>query len=99
MLSVLMACQLMAGAADRPLIETDFDLQQVAPAGDSDTIVVTGRRRPSPRLIPLPNMREPTLPRADIPLFGDTHVSLDVEQGEVANAPSNRAMVKIRIPF
>jgi len=35
----------------------------------------------------------------DIPLLGDTHLSLDVEQGEVANAPSNRAMIRLKVPF
>jgi len=100
MLSLILAWQLVAGSAELPANDTDFDLRKAAPAArDGDAIIVTGRRRPSPRLIDVPGAREPILPRAQIPLFGDTRISLDVEQGEVANAPTNRAMVKVAIPF
>jgi len=99
MFLAFIAWQAVLGQADPARVESDFDLREVVPAPDADAIVVTGRRRISPRLAPLPGVDEPVLPRAALRLFGETAVSLDVEQGEVANGPSNRAMVKVRIPF
>ena len=99
MLALLMAYQALVGEAGARLIESDFDLGRAEPAADADTIVVTGRRRPDPRHVALPERRAADVPRADIPLLGDTHLSLDVEQGEVANAPSNRAMIRLKVPF
>lgn len=76
MLVLLIGYQLTL-ARDAP--EAGFDLRQVDPSAQAaDTIVITGRRQPSQRLLPLPGMPEPPRPRMEIWLPGHVRLGTDV---------------------
>lgn len=97
MLSLLVSLQLALAQAAPVAPEADFDLRQVDPdVAAGDTIVVTGRRRPSQRLAPLPDLTESPLPRLETNLFGKMRLGTDVEP-DTLGMP--RAMVKVKIPF
>lgn len=80
MLSLLVTSQLALAQAAPAAPEAAFDLRQVdSEAAAGGTIVVTGRRRPSQRLAPLPDLTEPPLPRLGAGLFGKVRLGTDVE--------------------
>lgn len=62
----------------------------------ADTIIVTGRRRASQRLQPLPDLADPLLPRAQLRLFGDAQLGPDVGP-DAGGTPS--IMLRLKIPF
>lgn len=100
MISLLLAYQLAPAEEGKGLLETGFDLRHAETAASSeDTILVTGRRLTNQRLIPLPPVDDRLLPSAQVRLFGDTDLGVEVEQGEVLNAPSKRVMLKLKLPF
>jgi hypothetical protein len=70
---------------------------------DPTAIVVCGHRREANpyRLPALPPAPEQTsiLPRADMRVFGDAHLSVETEQAGIGGAPSNRLMARLRIPL
>lgn len=72
------------------------------PAGDSEysEVVVCGRPdQDQYRLKPLPSRyADSTLPRAEVAL-GDGKLAADVEQVGVGGFPSNRIMLRFKLPF
>lgn len=100
MISLLLAWQLAPAPAGQGMLETEFDLRRAETAASTgDTIVVVGTRLTNQRLIPLPSVEDRILPRAEFRPFGDAHLGLEVEQGAVANATTNRVMLKLKMPF
>jgi len=97
MIAKLFLYQLTLAQAGQAFPEAEFDLRRVesAPAS-SDTIVVTGRRMASQRLIILPDLNEPAFPRAETRLFGNVRLGTDVEP-DAGGSP--RVMLKLKIPF
>lgn len=69
-----------------------------APAENGDVTVCA--RPQSDRLPRLPERyQEGALPKAEATVFGDAKVGIETEQGSVGGIPSNRAMVRLKIPF
>jgi len=94
-----LACHLSTGVAQaaQTAPEADFDLRHVDPDMEvADTIIVTGRRRASQRLQPLPDLTDPLLPRAQLRLFGDAQLGPDVGP-DAGGTPS--IMLRLKIPF
>lgn len=95
MLGLILTLQTI-GAGEIP---ADFDLRSVRPAPDPNAIVVTGRRTDQ-RIERPPIDTEPPLGRAETGLIGNAKIDLHVESGTLAGgASSQRAMVRIKIPF
>jgi CTP:molybdopterin cytidylyltransferase MocA len=97
----LLVYQLLSSGAGQSLEGVHFDLALARPAEESDeTIVVTGRRRNHRLKADLAETEAPLLPRADVGLFGSVRAAAEVEQSVLeGGAISNRAMVKLQIPF
>lgn len=67
---------------------------------DPDAIVVCARRDEPYRLGRLPQRaEEPAIPRAETTLLGKTKLAVEGEQAGVGGFVSNRAMVRLKIPF
>lgn len=100
MLFYLLLSQVAVLGTETALADVKFDLRNVPPATASpQEIVVTGRRKPDPRIRPLPETSQGS-PRAEIGLVGDTRVGIEVEQSGLAGgAVSNRAMVRVKVRF
>ena len=76
-------------------------IQRCPPDTSSGDVVVCGRTDPDRyRLKPLPERyaRKAEQPLAQVRIGGST-LSATAEQGSVGNIPTNRAMVKLKIPF
>jgi len=93
--------------ANAGYVASDFDLAKLKPTrgacrGDADVaeIVVCARRRGQDQRVSRGDPPvEPLLPKAELSLPGDVGASVSGEQGSIGNIPTNRAMVKVRIPF
>ncbi|WP_443970380.1 hypothetical protein [Sphingobium sp. CR28] len=95
---VLVICQLAATQGAASLDGVTFDLSK-AKQRDPDAIIVTGRRTDH-RLKTDNSPAEPPPIRAETRLFGNARASAEVEQSVLANgAVSDRAMIKLKIPF
>lgn len=69
-------------------------------AADPDAIVVCARRDEPYRLKPLPQRADdPAIPKAETTLLGKTRLAVEGEQAGVGGFVSNRAMVRLKIPF
>lgn len=88
---------LPAGAPE-PFDRIDFDLGKVKRSA-TDEIVVTARRRDEQRLPPLPATKEEALPRAETGIVGTLRGGVTLEQQQLPGAVSNRAMMKLKLPF
>lgn len=88
-----------AAPASEALAPIDFDLRTVKPA--TDEIVVTARRQDDQRMPPLTAyVAEEALPRAETGLFGNVRGAITAEQHALPGGViSNRAMVKLKVPF
>ncbi len=94
----LVICQFAVSLGAPSLEGVTFDLSRVKPS-DPDAIIVTGRRTDH-RLKTDNSPAEPPPIRAEIRLFGNVRASAEVEQNVLANgAISDRAMIKLKIPF
>ena len=84
-----------------PIAPIDFDLRQVAPAPTANEIIVTGHRREDRGLQPLTAFsQEQGLPRAETSIGGNLRAGIVAEQKTLGGGViSNRAMVKLKIPF
>lgn len=87
-------------AAAGPVLPTPPTLRAVpACSGDTDELVVCGRRDSPYRLKPVPERyTEPTIPKAQIGVLGGT-LAAEAETVTILNVPSKRAMVRFRLPF
>ncbi len=95
---VFMICQLAVSQGASSLDGVTFDLARVKP-NDAGEIIVTGRRTDH-RLTTDNSPAEPPPIRAETRLFGNVRASAEVEQSVLANgAVSDRAMIKLKIPF
>lgn len=67
----------------------------------SDDVVVCGRvDQEQFRLRPLPDLYEkPGLSRAETSLLGDVKIAAETEQANVGGIPSNRIMLRLKLPF
>lgn len=66
---------------------------------DSDEVVVCGRRAEPYRLKRIPERYEDSLlPKAEIGI-GGAKLAVEGEQGNVGGIPSNRAMMRLKLPF
>lgn len=90
-----------------PMIrKDDFDLARYKPSppdcttpSASEIIVCGGLPSASQRIDPAPATAEPLLPRAEIGLLGKSTMSVETEATSVGGFPSNRAMVRVKVPF
>ena len=97
MLALLVGYQMALTQAAPAVPEADFDLRHVEPDMQAaDTIIVTGRRRASQRLAPLPDLADPILPHLETGLFGNARLNSDIVP-DVGAMPSVR--VTLKIPF
>ena len=71
------------------------------PPGDSgDEVIVCGRSSEADRLRPIPDYGEKGgLPRAAVAVPGVGTASAEVEQAGVSGFPSNRIMMRLKIPL
>ncbi|WP_230480431.1 hypothetical protein [Sphingomonas sp. Leaf21] len=70
------------------------------PAGDDDDVVVCGRSSDADRIGTVPDYSRPfTLPQARTEIPGVGTVSAETEQVGVGGFPSNRAMIRLKIPL
>jgi hypothetical protein len=100
MLSLLLVLQVSPSNTDLPAI--DFDLRDVTSESEEEgsIIVVRGRRAEDLKALRTADrLSDPLLPRAEIGFLGRSRIGVDVDQQIVGGAPSNRAMVKVKIPF
>ena len=66
---------------------------------DDDDIVICGRSEQPYRLKPLaPRYDEATVPKAAVHVLGATGAA-EAEAASVGGIPSNRAMVRLKLPF
>jgi hypothetical protein len=92
---------LQAGATTLPI---PFDLATMKPAarpcatGSGGEIVVCARDEGSDRISVLPVAEDP-LPKAEIGLFGQVRGGVGTQQASVGGFPSQRIMVKVKVPF
>ncbi|WP_375426783.1 hypothetical protein [uncultured Sphingomonas sp.] len=63
-----------------------------------DEVVVCGRSNDEFRLKPLPDRYEPRPSRAEFDL-GGAKLTPEVEQGSVGGIPTNRIMLRLKIPL
>lgn len=114
-LALMLAFQASAAPAEPPsaVRPIDFDLAQYQPkeeapqgacaGGDSNEVVVCGRRRASRGSYPLAEMArlfEPGRIVAETRLTGNLSGNIHVEQGPGdRGAPNNRVLVGLRLPF
>lgn len=69
-------------------------------AAETGDVVVCGRPDQEQfRLRPLPDCAEPAMPRAETGVLGHLKAAADVEQGNVGGLPSNRIMLRLKLPF
>lgn len=72
-------------------------------AGPDGEIVVCAKTQEEFRLKPLSDRYradDPALPRAETSILGGkARVAADAEQGSVGGFPTNRAMVRLKMPF
>ena len=100
MIPFLLVYQVATAGVGQSLEEVHFDLARMKPSAEAGDIVVTGRRRDHRLHEGLRETEESTLPRAETGLFGKVRGSIEGEQEVLAGgAVSNRAMVKLKIPF
>ena len=90
----------VATTAPRPaLLDIDFDLAKPRRASpDPNEIVITARRN-NPRLLPLPEIREELLPKAQIDLGGGK-LGITTEASALpGGVTSKRIMLKWKLKF
>jgi len=96
----MLSVMLMLQVASIPWIDLDFDLRRVPPAPvDPEAIIVSARRAPPQRFVALPEGDELYLPRAEMSVFGNGKLSIDVDQRVLGNVPSNWAMLTLKMKF
>jgi hypothetical protein len=95
----LLLALLQATGGPVPLEDIKFDLRTL-PASDrrADDIVVTARRRDE-RVRPLPEVEESAIPTATTGLLGEARIGVVADQASVGGFTSNRAMVRVKVPF
>ena len=64
-----------------------------------DEVVVCGRPNDEFRLEPLPDRYQAGVPRAEFALPGGAKAAAETEQGGVGGFPSNRVMLRLKIPL
>lgn len=70
------------------------------PVGNGEVVVCGSVDQEHLRLRPLPDVAGgPAVPRAEATLAGDLRASADVEQADVGGVPSNRIMLRLKLPF
>lgn len=71
-----------------------------AEAGEPGEVVVCGRPDQERfRLKPLGDRAEPAIPRAEFNLLENVKAAAEVEQVDVGGLPSNRIMLRLKLPF
>ena len=100
---VLAIVLVLTAAAPVPV---DFDLakmprsQSLCRQPETDQIIVcASKANPSDRVTDLGSADEPYLPKAELKLFGDVKASVENEAANIGGFPSNRMMVRVKIPF
>ena len=98
---VLIAVQ--AGAVAGPVLPVPRRAPAATrcPVGDTgDDVVVCARSAEEDRLPPIPDYSRPlSLPKARTDIPGVGTMSGEVEQAGVGGFPSNRAMIRLKIPL
>ncbi|MBO9574807.1 MAG: hypothetical protein J7494_03635 [Sphingobium sp.] len=99
MIALLLALQELPAKTSPTLLDIHFDLAQPPSASpDPDVIVVQGRRL-NVRLLPLPDLHEELLPKAQTGLFGGTLALVGGATQLPGGAISNRIMLNWKLPF
>lgn len=94
---------LQAGAVAGPVLPAPRRAPTVrrCPASDTgDDVVVCGRSADADRIGTVPDYSRPfTLPQARTDIPGVGTLSAETEQAGVGGSPSNRAMIRLKIPL
>lgn len=98
LLLILLAFQ--AGPPDRPFTTSPKLSAKRECRSDQagDEVVVCGRSDEEFRLKPLPDRYEPNAARAELDL-GGAELAPEVEQGNIGGIPTNRVMLRFKIPL
>ncbi len=98
---VLMALQ--AGAVAGPVLPAPRrapTIRRCPPSDSGDDVVVCGRSSDADRIGTIPDYSRPfTLPKARTDIPGVGTLSAETEQAGVGGFPSNRAMIRLKIPL
>lgn len=101
-----MAWPILLFLAEAVAAPVDFDLaklprlQGVCRPRDTDQIIVCApKEKATNRVQDLGNADEPYLPKAELKLFGDVKAAVENEAANVGGFPSNRVMMRLKIPF
>ena len=94
---------LQAGAVAGPVLPSPRrapTARRCPPSDGGDDVVVCGRSSDADRIGPIPDYSRPfTLPKASTDILGVGTLSAETEQGGVGGFPSNRAMIRLKIPL
>lgn len=89
-----------ASVPDTGVGMSNFDLRNLPAASDDGAIVVRGRRAEDVKALRTEDqLPDPILPRAEVQFIGRSRISVDADQRILGSAPSNRAMVTVKVPF
>ncbi|MCW6534312.1 hypothetical protein [Sphingomonas lycopersici] len=95
---LLLALQAVAGpvlAEARPRLA-----ERTCPPAREGEVTVCGRREEPFRLKRLPaRYDESALPKAETTVLGNARLGVETDQGSVGGVSSNRAMVRLKVPF
>lgn len=96
LVAIIFVLQAVAG----PVLTTPPALHAVPECtGNGEELVVCGRRESPYRLKPVPlRYAEPTIPKAEIGVLGGK-LAAETEAGSVGGVVSNRAMLRLKLPF
>ena len=91
---------LIMQAVTGPVLPTPPALRAVPECkADGDAVVVCGRRESPYRLKPVPpRYEDPTIPKAEIGVLGGK-LAAETEAASVGGFVSNRAMMRLKLPF
>jgi hypothetical protein len=100
---LLFAVLLQAGAVAGPFLpqpKPPATARRCPPSESGEDVVVCARSAEADRLRPIPDYGAGrSLPKAEMTIPGVGALAGEVEQGGVGGFPSNRAMIRLKIPL
>lgn len=100
LLLVLLALQAGPPIGPEPSRRSILSVKRECPTAEAgDEIVVCARPDDEFRLKPLPERYQAGVPRAEFGLPGDAKAVAETEQGAAGGFPSNRVMLRLKVPL